>query len=76
MKAYKAFSIVFSIFGILLSDIMCAVVAYNWRTMEYGILYEGYSAPANISLVYAIPYLIGIMICLTCAFVFYKKATK
>jgi hypothetical protein len=73
MKNFKILAIASSAIAILLSDIMCAVVAYSWCEMEYGIKYEGYSAPANTSLLLAIPYLIGIIICIALTVVFIKK---
>lgn len=42
----KALSTVFWIFAVLLSDVMCAVVAYNYCDMLWCIKYAGYSAPA------------------------------
>lgn len=52
----KKLSIVFGIFAIFLSDIMCAVVAYNYCDLLWGRQYAGYSAPASTAFVYVIPY--------------------
>ena len=49
----KFFSRFFAGAAILLSDIMCAVVAFNWAKM----LDATTSAPASVSLIYAIPFL-------------------
>lgn len=46
--------------AILLSDLMCAHVAYLYRSMLCGIEHMGYSAPANTAFLFAIPYLLGI----------------
>lgn len=69
----KKISIVFSELAVLLSDIMCAVVAYNYRDMLCGIEHAGYSAPASTAFLLAIPYLIGIVICIVVALSFKKK---
>lgn len=37
----------FIVLAILLSDIMCAVVAYNYCALQWGGRYAGYSAPAS-----------------------------
>ena len=37
----------FIVLAILLSDIMCAVVAYNYCALQWGGRYAAYSAPAR-----------------------------
>lgn len=69
----KTLSTIFSVLAVLLSDIMCAVVAFNYCDMLWGAKTAGYSAPATTAFVYAIPYLIGIIVCLALAFLFHKK---
>ena len=58
----------------LLSDIMCAVVAWNYCSMLWGIKYAGYSAPASTAFLLAIPFVIGIAICIALALFFKKKS--
>ena len=70
----KKLSILFGILAVLLSDIMCAVVAYNYCDMLRGGQYAGYSAPASTAFVYAIPFVIGIIVCVVLAIVFRRKA--
>ena len=70
----KQLSILFGILAVLLSDIMCAVVAYNYCDMLWGGQYAGYSAPASTAFVYAIPFVIGIIVCVVLAIVFRRKA--
>lgn len=72
----KKLSVVFGLLAVLLSDIMCAVVAYNYAYMLWGIKYEGYGAPAGTSFVLAIPFIIGIIIAIVLAVVFRKKSMK
>ena len=43
----KTISNLFLILAVLLSDVMCAVVAYNYCDMMWGIKYAGYSAPGR-----------------------------
>ena len=64
----------FWIFAVLLSDVMCAVVAYTYCDMVWGIKYAGYSAPAWTALLVGIPYAVGIIICIVLAIFFMKKA--
>lgn len=64
---------VFIILAILLSNIMSAVVAYNFCDMQWGIEYAGYSAPASVALWYSVPFLIGIGICILLIIRFNKK---
>lgn len=72
----KKLSIIFGVLAVLLSDIMCAVVAYNYCNLLWGNQYAGYSAPTSTAFVYAIPYAIGIIVSVALAIVFRKKATK
>lgn len=69
----KKLSIIFGTLAVLLSDIMCAVIAYNYCDLLWGGKYAGYSAPASTAFVYAIPYAIGIIVSLVLAIVFRKK---
>lgn len=70
----KALSTVFWILAVLLSDVMCAVVAYNYCDMLWGIKYAGYSAPAKTAFLMAIPYAVGIIVCVVLAIFLKKKA--
>ena len=70
----KKLSIIFGLLAVLLSDIMCAVVAYNYRDMLCGIEHAGYRAPSSTAFLLVIPYAIGIAICIVLAIVFKKKA--
>ena len=63
----KKMSNLFIVFAIILSDIMCAVVAYSYSNMLWGIRFAGYSAPAWVAFYYAIPYGIGIIVCIIVA---------
>lgn len=69
----KKISNIFIVLAVILSDVMCAVVAYNYCTMQWGIKYAGYSAPASVAFLYVIPYGIGIMACVIITMVLKKK---
>ena len=51
----KALSCTFAALAILLSDVMCAAVAFNYCNMLWGIRYASYSAPASTCLLYTSP---------------------
>ena len=72
----KKLSIIFGILAVLLSDIMCAVVAYNYCDLLWGGQYAAYGAPASTAFVYAIPFVIGIIVCVVLALTFRKKVIK
>lgn len=76
MKKYKYLTYVFVTLAILLSNVMSAAVAYNYCDMQWGIRYEGYSAPANVAFLFAVPYAAGIAICVILVWVFYKRYRK
>ena len=67
------FSTIFIALAVILSGVMCAVVGYNYATMQWGIKYAGYSAPASTAFLYAIPFMIGIIVCAILAIRFRKK---
>ena len=64
---------VFIALAVLLSDVMCAVVAYNFCKMQWGIRYAAFSAPAWVAFLYGIPYAIGIVVCIIVAVVIKKR---
>ena len=70
----KKLSVCFWVLAALLSDLMCAVAAWNVCDMLWGIRYAGYSAPANTAFLTAIPYVIGIIVCVILAVFFRRKA--
>ncbi len=72
----RKLSVFFWILAALLSDAMCAVVAYNYCDLQWGGKYAGYSAPASTAFIYAIPFAIGIIVCIALAIICGKKAIK
>ena len=69
----KTLSTVFWVLAVLLSDVMCAIVAYNYCDMVWGIRYAGYSAPAWTAFMVAIPFAVAIAVCIVLALFFKKK---
>lgn len=70
----KKWSYLFTALAVVLSDIMCFVVAYNYRGMLCGIEHRGFSAPVSIAFLSAIPFLIGIIMCVVFAIRFHRKS--
>ncbi len=70
----KRLSIVFWGLAILLSHLMCAVAAFHYCDMLWGIRFAGCSAPAWTGLLAALPYAAGVLVCVTLALIFQKKA--
>lgn len=70
----KKSSRIFIILALILSHVMCIVVASNYTSMLCGIEHQGFSAPASTAFLYAIPFIIGIIICAVLTCVFYKKS--
>lgn len=72
MKMKKLW-ILFIVLAVILSDVMCAVVAYSYCDLVWGGKYAGYSAPASTAFVFAVPFLIAIAVCLIVAYLLWKK---
>ena len=63
----------FIVLALILSHLMCIVVAYSYSSQVWGIKYAGYSAPPSVAFISGIPFAIGILACLFLAFVNRKK---
>ena len=74
MRSFKGLSMSLLVVAIILSNAMSATVAFEYSNMLWGIKVAGYSAPANVAFVFAIPYLIGIFICLGLLLVIQRKS--
>ena len=69
----KILSNLFLVLAVLLSDVMCAVVAYNYCNMVWGIKYACFSAPASTAFLAAIHFIIAIVVCVVIALYFKKR---
>lgn len=76
MKKHKYLSVLFGMLAILMSDVMCAAVAYNYCALEWGGRYEGWSAPASTALLLLVPYGAGIAACAVLCRLFRSKYLK
>lgn len=70
----KKLATVFRILAFLLSHVMCARVAYCYCAQEWGQKYAGWSAGPEVAFFLAIPYLIGMIVCILLAIFCKKKA--
>ena len=76
MQKYRYLSYAFTALAVLLSDVMCATVAYEYCYMQWAIQYTAAGAPASGAFLFAIPYTIGIAICVILALLFRKRYRK
>jgi len=72
----KKLGYVFIGLAILLSDLMCAFVAYNYCNMLRSIRCAGASAPASAAFLPAIPFAAGITVCIVLVWVCRRRAQK
>ena len=73
MKKDRCLAYLFGGLGVLLSDVMCAAVAYNYCTLQWCGKYAGCSAPANTAFLLCFPYGVGIAVCAVLARFFHKR---
>ena len=66
----KKLSTIFAALAILLTNIMCVVVTYNCTVLRYA---PGNSAPWDVGLFFAIPFVIGIIVCSIVSYIAKKK---
>lgn len=70
----KRLSRLFAALAVVISNVMCFVVAYNYRDMLCGIEHAGYSAPAGTAFLYAVPFAVAVTVCAVLAIGFNKKS--
>lgn len=70
----KVASRILVIVAVLLSNIMCATVAWGYRDILCGMQHMCCSAPPSVAFLYAIPFLVLIAVCLIAAVVLHRKA--
>lgn len=73
MKKHKHLTYLFAALAVLLSNVMCAVVAYNYATLWWCGQYAGCSAPADTAFLLCIPYGIGIAVCVALVWFFGRR---
>lgn len=72
----KKLCCLFGVLAVLLTNVMCAVVGFHYGNLVWGVEHAGYSAPASVAFFLAIPYLIGIAVCVILAVVFQRRAKR
>ena len=74
MRKFKILRNIFIALTLILSHLACISISFNYAGMLCGIEHNGFSAPANTAFYLAIPYYVGIAICVVLVLVFNKKS--
>ena len=74
MKKFRISRNIFIALTLILSHGMCADTAFNYASLLCAIEHKGFSAPANTAFIFAIPYGVGIVICVILVLIFHKKS--
>lgn len=61
------------IIAYLFSYMMVTVVAFNYGYMYYAVKFDGASAPPSVSFIFAVPFIIAILVCIVLIKVINKK---
>ena len=54
---------VIKIIAYIFSYMMVTVVAFNYGYMYYAVKFDGASAPPSVSFIFAVPFIIAILVC-------------
>lgn len=73
MKRNRILSWIFAALAVLLSDVMCAVVAADYTNLVWCGKTGGCSAPPEVAFCLSIPFLLGIIVCAGLAWFFHRK---
>lgn len=74
MKKYKNIARIFAILALVISHTMVAIVARNYANIQCWTNHTGYSGNTSIAFALGIPYLVGCIVCIIPAVIFYKKS--
>ena len=61
------------IIAYLFSYMMVTVVAFNYGYMFYAVKFDGASAPPSISFIFAVPFIVAILVCIILIKIINKK---
>ena len=61
------------IIAYLFSYMMVTVVAFNYGYMYYAVKFDGASAPPSISFIFAVPFIVAILVCIILIKIINKK---
>ncbi len=73
MRRCQLLCVGFAAIAVLLSDVMCAQVAYSYANLWWGGQMAGWSAPASTAFLLAIPYGIAAALCAILSWVFFRR---
>lgn len=73
VKKYRYLTCLFTALALVLSNVMCAVVAYHYCALQ---LNAACSAPASAAFLLCIPYGAGVIICAVLAWFFNRKSRE
>ena len=73
LKKLKILKNIFVVLAIIISNVMIGNVFYIYAKMECAIEHKGFSAPADIAFLYAIPYALAIIICILTIYFINRK---
>ncbi len=73
MKKAKTWAIIFAVLTEILLCAMCVTVGFSYSNAICEMNHKGASAPPIVSLIVAIPFLVGIAITSYMVYFFYKK---
>ena len=73
---YRFWSVGFGVLAVLLSDVMCAQVAYSYANLWWSGRVAGGSAPPSVALLLIIPYAAAIALCALVSYVFYRRGKR
>ncbi len=76
MRQYRFLYMGFGALAVLLSDVMCAEVAYSYANLWWSGQVAGGSAPASAAFLLAIPYGAAIALCVLLSWVFYRRKKR
>lgn len=64
------------VLALVLSHVMCAFVAWIYRDIVCGMEHMGFSAPPDVALWYAVPFVAGILLCVVLAYRFHRQSRQ
>lgn len=74
MNRNRALRCVFGALAVVLSNVMCALVAYQYCALQCCGRYAGCSVPASIAFLLVIPFAIAIGACILLTLYFHRRA--
>lgn len=76
MNKRKAVFRSFVVLSLLSTHVMCAVVAYNYCNLSWGMRYEGWSAGPSVAYITGLPFLLVAIVCAVAAVWIHRRSRK